>query len=941
MTSNGLRYMFAGVLAYVTIMTGPFAAAQDDALIPYEVFTLDNGLTLVVHEDPKAPIVAVNIWYHVGSRNEVPGQTGYAHLFEHLMFQGSANSGGEYLELLEKAGATDLNGTTSFDRTNYFQTVPVGALDRVLFLESDRMGHMLEAIDQAVLDEQRGVVQNEKRQGDNQPYSKIWDELLKNVFPPGHPYSWDTIGSMEDLEAASLEEMQTWFKTYYGPNNAVLVVAGDVKAADVLERVAYWFGAIPPGPPLTVYKEWIPRLAAERRQVMQDRVPQERIYVAWSGPRWGTTEANQLGLAANILANGKNSRLYERLVYEDQVATDVSMYAEFLEVAGMLILEVSVKPGVDTDAVEKAARAEITEFLRKGPTAKELLRVQTEEKAGFIRGIERIGGFGGKSSVLAENMVYGGDPGLYQKTLDDIANATPKDVQSVAKQWLEQPPYVAWIVPYPELAATGVAADRAIVPEQLEPQAAEFPAFKRATLGSGLQIIVVERPTIPVVSMELIFDSGYSADRPGLSGQASMTMAMLDEGAADLDALEISEQLSMLGAALGTEAGLDTASVNLSALTENLDGSLDLFAKVVRQPTFPENELERLRAQYRNMIKQEESAPDSIALRVLPGLLYGENHAYAQPLTGSGTEATIDAISRADLVSWHDTWFRPNNATLVVVGDTTLDEIVPRIEKLFRGWEAAEVPGKNIATVKIQSDDVLYLIDKPDAEQSIIFAGQLVIPIANPDEIAIDALNDMLGGQFSSRINLNLREEKHWSYGAGSAIVPTRAQRPFFAYASVQTDKTSESVKEILREITEIRDANPPTAEELQRVQRSNILSLPGRWETNPAVLGALTTIVNFGLPDDFWNTYPQRLDQLTLEQVTHAAQTVIDPANLTWVVIGDRERIMAGLKELNLGEIRLIDVEGQLIAAPSGNGGQTPFVKSARKRGLSPCRGE
>ena len=914
MTVIAPRSMLVALLVAVTITLSPFAVAQEDELIPYEVFTLDNGLTLVVHEDPKAPIVAVNIWYHVGSRNEMPGQTGYAHLFEHLMFQGSANSGGEYLELLEKAGATDLNGTTWFDRTNYFQTVPVGALDRVLFLESDRMGHMLDAIDQAVLDEQRGVVQNEKRQGDNQPYSKIWGELLKQVFPANHPYSWETIGSMADLEAASLEEMQTWFKTYYGPNNAVLVVAGDIKAEDALERVNYWFGDIPPGPPLTVQEEWIPHHDTERRQIIQDRVPQERIYVVWPGPRWGTTEAHQLGLAANILANGKNSRLYERLVYQDQVATDVSMAAFFLEIAGLTILEVSVKPGVDKDAVEQAARAEIANFLRKGPTAKELLRVQTEEKAAFVRGIERIGGFGGKSSVLAENMVYGGDPGLYQKTLDDIANAKPKDVRDVAKRWLDQPPYVAHIVPYPELGRTGVAADRSAVPVPLEPKAAVFPDFKRATLDSGLDVIVIARPTVPVVGFQLIFDSGYSADRPGLAGEASMTMAMLDEGAADLNALEISEQLSMLGAALGTGAGLDTATVSLSALTENLEPSLELFSKIVLQPTFPEHELERLRAQYRNIIQQEKSTPNSIALRVLPSLLYGENHAYAQPLTGSGTEETISAISRADLISWHDTWFRPNNATLIVVGDTTLDEIVPKIEALFSDWESAEVPDRNITTVEIQSDDVLYLIDKPGAEQSIIFAGQLVVPMANPDEIAIDAFNDMLGGQFSSRINMNLREEKHWSYGARSTIVPTRAQRPFLAYASVQTDKTAESLAEILREITEIRGSNPPTADELQRVQQSNILSLPGRWETNPAVLGAVADIVNYGLPDNFWNTYPKRLDELTLEQVTRAGQAVIAPEHLTWVVIGDRERIEAKLSELNVGKIQLINVDGELI---------------------------
>jgi zinc protease len=890
--------------------------ADDSAveLIPYEQFTLDNGLTLIVHEDAKAPIVAVNIWYHVGSRNEKPGQTGYAHLFEHLMFQGSENSTGEYLELLEQTGATTLNGTTWFDRTNYYQTVPTGALDKVLFLESDRMGHMLGAIDQAVLDEQRGVVQNEKRQGDNEPYAVIWQELLKQVFPPDHPYSWETIGSMDDLEAASLEEMQEWFRTYYGPNNAVLVIAGDVNAEDVRARVEKYFGDIPPGPPLIVQSEWIPQHSSERRQHIQDRVPQERIYMAWPGPRWGTTEAHELILATDVLAGGKNSRLYERLVYRDQIATDVSIANFPLEISGLLILEISIKPGADINEVERIARAEMARLYKKGPNKKELQRVQTQRRAGFIRGIETIGGGGSKSSILAESMVYGGSPSLYQQELDDFAAATPKSVAAAAKRWLDQPPYVAHITPYPELSVTETGADRSKLPAAEQSAAGVFPAVETAVLDNGLTLQVVSRPTIPVVSMQLIFDSGYASDRPEMQGEASITMSMLDEGAGKLDALEISEALALLGANLSTGAGLDTATVGLSALSENLDASLDLFANVVMNPTFPEGELERLRAQYLNSIKQEKSRPLSMALRLLPELLYGDGHAYAQPLTGSGTEASVEAISRDDLVRWHASWLRPNNATLIVVGDTNLNEMSARIEKLFRGWDRAEVPVKNIATVAATGSDVLYLIDKPGAEQSIIFAGQLVIPMANPNEIAIEAMNDVLGGQFSARINMNLREEKSWSYGARSLILGTRAQRPFLAYAPVQTDKTAPALAEILREISEIRGKNPPRESELKRVQRSNTLSLPGRWETNGAVLGDQAQIITYNLPEDYWKTYAARINNLSLQEISAAAVNTLDPAKLTWVVVGDRKRIQSELEALKLGEIRLIDVDGNQV---------------------------
>ncbi|MGI9291957.1 MAG: insulinase family protein, partial [Gammaproteobacteria bacterium] len=555
-----LFYLFISVLLTSTACASDHAETTE-VLIPYEKFTLDNGLTLIVHEDDKAPIVAVNIWYHVGSRNEKPGQTGYAHLFEHLMFQGSENSPGEYLSLLEKVGATDLNGTTWFDRTNYYQTVPEGALDRVLFLESDRMGHMLGAIDQAMLDEQRGVVQNEKRQGDNEPYSLIWEHLLKQVYPGDHPYSWETIGSMEDLEAASLDDMYEWFGAYYGPNNAVLVVAGNVEAEDVRNRVEKYFGDIPAGPPLVVQSEWIPKHSTERRQLLQDRVPQERIYLAWPGPRWGTTEAHQLTLATDILAYGKTSRLYERLVYRDQIATDVSIAYFPLEISGLIILEISVKPGEDINEIERIAREEISRLYVYGPEKKELQRAQTQRRAAFIRGIETIGGSGSKSSILAEGMVYGNNPAQYREELNDYAAATTRTVKSVATKWLQEPPYVGHIVPYPEFSTASTGADRSELPKAEESPAGKIPDLESTVLQNGLTLQVINRPTVPVVNMQLIIDAGYATDPSDLQGEASIAMAMLDEGAGKRDALEISESLALLGSNLSTGASLDTATV--------------------------------------------------------------------------------------------------------------------------------------------------------------------------------------------------------------------------------------------------------------------------------------------------------------------------------------------------------------------------------------------
>jgi zinc protease len=905
----------------ISLLVTPTICA-DEALIPYELFVLDNGLTLIVHEDHKAPIVSVNIWYHVGSKNEQSGQTGFAHLFEHLMFQGSENFDGEYIESLQQIGATDLNGTTWFDRTNYFQTVPKTALDRVLWLESDRMGHLLGAIDQAKLDEQRGVVQNEKRQGENQPYDKVWQHLLKQLYTDGHPYSWETIGSMEDLEAASLEDVQEWFRTFYGPNNAVLVVAGDIVAADVLERVKHYFGDIPPGPPLVTLQEWVPRHTTERRERIEDRVSQERLYMAWTSPRWGTRGASDLELALRILGGDKNSRLYERLVYEDQIATDIEMGAFNLEISGLTYLQVSAKEGVDLAVIEEAAKEEIQRFIDRGPTAKELERVQTQYRASFLRGIERVGGFGGKSGVLAENMVYGGSPDYYQRKLESIAGASRADLRAAAAEWLGNNAYIAEVYPHPAMSAATDGADRSQPPEPAGFPSGKFPDFDRVTLTNGLDVLVAQRTAIPLVHMTLILNAGFAADQFTQPGTSAMTMAMLDEGTAKRSALEISEELALLGAELSAGADLDTSMVSLSALRENLDDSLAIFADVLLNPVFPPNELDRLRAQYLALVRQEKTRPTSMALRVLPKLLYGEGHAYAQPLTGSGTEDSIRAITRADMQQYHDTWFRPNNATLLVVGDTTTAEITAKLEELFKAWERAEVPVKNIAWVERRAQNAVYIVDKPGAEQSIIFAGEVAPPKSNPDEIAIQAMNDILGGQFFSRINMNLREDKSWSYGARTMIMDAEGQRPFLVYAPVQTDKTSESMLEILAELTEINGGRPPTEDELARAKSSKTLSLPGRWETNRAVLRSMGEIVRFGLADDYWDTYADEVNALDVDDIGRAASEVVFPDDLVWVVVGDREKIESGIIELGFGDIRLIDADGEPVpdkAAPTG----------------------
>ncbi|MEZ5366976.1 MAG: pitrilysin family protein [Bryobacterales bacterium] len=897
----------------------PLASAAQDADaeidIPYTKFVLDNGLTLIVHEDHKAPIVSVNVWYHVGSKNEKPGKTGFAHLFEHLMFNGSEHFNDDYFQALEKVGATDLNGTTNTDRTNYFQNVPTPALDLVLWMESDRMGYMNKAIDQAKLDEQRGVVQNEKRQGDNQPYAIASDLITKNTYPAGHPYSWTVIGEMEDLDAASLEDVHEWFDTYYGAANATLVIAGDIDPQTAKEKVEKYFGHIPAGPAIARQESWIAKRTGEHRQVAQDRVPQARLYKVWNTPGYGTKDAVMLDLITDVLSAGKSTRLYKRLVYDDQIATSARASIYGREIAGQVTITATAAPGADLAQLEKAIDEELARFLEEGPTAEELERFKVQHRASFIRGIERIGGFGGKSDRLAQNQVFMGDPEHYKTQLRWAEEATPEELREVARKWLSDGAYVLEIHPLPETKSAPTDVDRSKLPEVTGFPKLDLPSLQRTTLSNGLEVVLAERHEIPTVELTLMVNAGFAADQFSAPGVASMAMSMQDEGAGKRSALEIGDDLDLLGANLSTGAGMDNCSVRLSALTSKLDESLDIFADVVLHPTFPENELERLKRQRLAGIQQEKTNPFATAYRLLPALIYGKDHAYGQPLTGTGTEESTKALTREDLVRFHDTWFQPGNATVIVVGDTTLAEIKPLLEKHLGGWKkTADVPKKNIAQVDPPAKRVVYVVDKPGAQQSVIIAGLPTVPKDNPEEVAIETLNAILGGTFTSRLNMNLREDKHWSYGVRTMVFDTKGPRPFLAVAPVQTDKTKESLQEMDKEMREILGDKPPTADELAKAQDNLTLRLPGRFETKRALIGAIQEMITYGLPEDYYETYPQHVRALDVDQVAKAAKEIVMPDHLVWIVVGDRSKIAAGIDELGWGQVHLLSPDGDIL---------------------------
>lgn len=900
-------------LAILALLTSASLTSAQTVSLPFQKFTLGNGLTVIVHEDHKAPIVAVNIWYHVGSKNEKPGKTGFAHLFEHLMFGGSENLKGRYIEGMEKIGATELNGTTNEDRTNYFENVSTGALDFALFAESDRMGHFYNTINKEVLDLQRGVVQNEKRQGENSPYAVAYDMIQRETYPAGHPYSHTVIGSMEDLNAASLDDVKEWFKTYYGPSNAVLVLAGDIDLETAKAKVTKYFGDIPAGPPIAHPKAAIAKMTGERRSTVEDRVPAARMYKVWNTPPFGSPESAYLRLVGSVLSSGRSSRLYKRLVYDEQIATAVQAGNQPAEIGSQFAITVTAKPGGGLEKIEADVREELARFIKDGPTADELERAKTQYLAQFIRGAERVGGFGGKSDILAQYQTYVGDAGAYQDTLKRVQSATPGDLKDAAMTWLSDGVYTLEVTPYPQLKAEAKGVDRTKTPEIGAAATLKLPKTQKATLSNGLNIVLAERHEIPVVQFWLGIDAGYASDKFATPGTARLAATLMTSGTAKRNALAISDEQQALGAIVNVNSSLDSTTVYLSALKTKLDASLDLYADIVLNPSFPQADFVRQQRLQLAGIEQEKVNPGSMAFRVLPPLLFGAGHAYGASFTGSGVASAVSKLTRDDVVKFHQQWFKPNHATLIITGDTTLAEIQPKLERLFAGWKPGTTPKKVIASVPRPARPAVYLIDKPGAPQSLLFAATLATPALATQEPAIHTMNEMFGGTFGSRLNMNLREDKHWSYGANSAMPDTVGQRPYFAVAGVQTDKTKESLVEMQKEIVGMTGARPISDEELGKTVTQQVRELPGSYETAMAVGSSIQRLIKLGFPEDYYDTLPGKLKSLRVADINDAAKSLLDPQHIIWVVVGDRAKVEQGIRELNIGEIKILDADGNV----------------------------
>lgn len=926
-----VKQFLVGLLV-VTFLLTTGVSAQNGGKLPnlkVKEYKLKNGLRVILHEDKSTPIVAVNLWYHVGSKNEVVGRTGFAHLFEHMMFQGSKNYNDDYFKPLQEIGAT-INGSTNPDRTNYFEVVPSNFLELALFMEADRLGGLLEAMTQEKLDNQRDVVKNERRQRyDNQPYGTAFEKIFANIFPANHPYNWTTIGSLEDLSAASMDDVKGFFRQYYVPNNTSLVIAGDFNEKQAREWVEKYFGPIQTGGNIERPKPPMPKINGEVRKSFEDSVQLPRLYMVWTSSPSYSADEPALDILSSILSSGRGSRLQTNLIHGKQISQDVSSFNYALEVAGMFIAQSTARPGKTLDEIEKEILAEIERIKNEPPTAEEMNRAINSIESQTIFGMQNVLG---KADQLNGYATFVGQPNYFQNDLDRYRKVTAADVQRVAKQYLNSDRFVMQFVPRKDRAAsqraipanqpTSTAAKKAEdkkdysanLPKGQPDPKLTLPSIEKAKLSNGLNVWMVNTKELPIVSMNLVIGSGGALDPADRSGLASFTSTLLDDGTKTRSAVEIANSLQAIGANMGTGSSWDSSSVSIQTLTKNLDPALSIFADVILNPTFPDNELETVRRRTLTGLIQRKDNPNAIANVAFNTLLYGKKHPYGQSL--GGDEASVKALTRAELADFYSTYYRPNNATLVVVGDVEKADLIKKLETAFADWKPANVPVRPLPAIASITEPAIYLIDKPGAAQSVVTIGQVGVARDNPDYFPLIVMNSILGGQFSARVNMNLREEKGYTYGARTGWGFRKMAGPFSASADVQTAVTKESVIEFMKELNGIRGSIPVTQEELDYNKQSLIRRYPAGFETNGQIANQLENLVIYGLPDSYFNEYIGKIQGVTLADINRVANKYLQPDNMAILIVGDKAVIEPKLKEIEGwgSKIRYLDAEGNRI---------------------------
>ena len=923
-------FLLAAIAAAVTTLSAqnrPAPAAADIPKIVFEKFTLPNGLEVILSQDRRLPIVAVNLWYHVGPSNEEPGRTGFAHLFEHLMFQGSKHTPHDaHFQMLEAAGATNINGTTDYDRTNYFETVPSNRLDLALWIESDRMGYLLDSIDQKEFANQQDVVRNERRQTtENRPYGNAEEELVHMLYPKSHPYYAAVIGSHADIQAARLEDAREFFKRYYAPNNASISIVGDFDPAQARTLVQKYFGTLKRGaavPPITVET---PKITSERRKVVNDRIELPRVYMSWLTPSIFKPGDADGDIAARVLGDGRASRLYQKLVYEKQIAQDVSAYQQSLILGSQFGIEATARPGHTAEELEQAINTELDALRTRPVEQREIDQARNTIETQVITRLENLNGV---ANLLNSYNHYLRTPDYLQKDIQRYRAVTPATLLAFAREQLQPSarvvvyavkgdPDVGPQVPTPPAPTTAglgtesINADeawRSEIPKPGPAKPLQVAAPETAQLANGLTLILSTRKTLPVVAANLVVRSGSDTNPPETPGLANFTVSLLDQGTMTRSAVQIANETAQLGATVNANSSMDASTVSARSLKKNFPATLDLAADIAMHPSFPAAEIERQRASRLGQLVQQRENANVLAGRIVNAALYGERHPYGY--TELGTEASVRGLTRDAMLAFWKQNFVPNNAALVVAGDITMAELRPLAEKVFGPWQRGTPAQPSLATPAATEARVL-IVDRPGAPQTQLRVAAIGAPRSVPEFQAIQVMNTALGGLFSSRINMNLREQHGYTYGAGSGFDYRRGAGPFQIATGVRTDVTAPAVAEIIKEIRGMAAA-PMNADELSRAKDARTQSLPGGFQTSQATAASFSQLYVYNLGFDYYTHLAASVNAVTADQALAAAKKYLVPDRMVVVAVGDRTKIEPELRKLNLGAIEILNAEGK-----------------------------
>jgi zinc protease len=931
MNKNSLRMdAFCGIVLVAAVFVfGNVASAQvvqknAAPKVEFEKYTLPNGLQVILHVDRKLPVVTVNEWFYVGSANETLGRSGFAHLFEHMMFQGSKNAPGEYFSYVEAAGANSVddegtgrgvNGTTNSDRTNYFATVPSGNLEYLLWLESDRLATLADAMDLKKFEGQIKVVNNERNQRYNQPYGRWARVVQENLYPVGHPYHTPTIGRVEDMTASSIEDVKAFFNRYYTPNNMSMVVAGDFDPAEAKRLIQKYFGGLEPGPALERPAKSMIQLNGEKVIDVNDRIGQERSYIAWHSPAFYDPGDADLDIAAAILTNGISARLNKALIYDRQLASSVSAAQASRKLSSYFYINATARKGSELGEIEQAISAEITRLAKDGPTAEELNRAKAKIEFGAISALEYMSGFGGKADSLNQYNTYLGDPGKFEMDLARYSNATAESVRAAVDKYLNnRNRVIARFHPDRSGKATGEAIDRSKPPAFGADKPFRAPDVRSAKLDNGLEIFVVEKPELPKIQMVLATRGGSSTDPAGKFGLSSLTNRIIQRGTKTRDAIKIDETLGDLGTAISAENGLamEKSSLNMQVLKRNLSPAIEILADIVQNPAIQAADLEREKKTRIDQLLIQADDPNFVGYRTSGMMEYGPDHPYGHP--SAGLPDSVRGITVNDVVAYHRMYYKPGNSVLIFVGDLTLAEATVLAKQHFGGWAAGVVPKTTIPAPRPMGPGKVFLIDKPGAVQTFITQVLRAPERRSADYYPLAMVNAVFGGGFTNRLNLNLREDKGYSYGAYAELEHFEKAGGWYAFSAVQTDKTKESVIEFFKELNGIAGAKPITEKEFTTAQLTKIRGYSQQFESFARVSRQVTELWVAGLPMTTLQTESDELAKLGLAAVNAAAAKYAAPAATSILLVGDLAKIEADIRALNLGEIVILDRDGKVI---------------------------